>query len=182
MRLGGVFDVACALTVYGIKFAELTPESLLHYAWECRRHGITFSSRFGRNTFGGLLAWQVLHAMGHFPPGRPQSIRAATIRGRLTVEEMVDRHSIANRKVRQLLIDYLQRRASELDYSALKGLVARLAGTFWAKIEQIAPGQANLRLDPQVYERWRAAIRLREDGKPRGELPVLVESVQSVGR
>jgi site-specific recombinase XerD len=180
VRLGGVFDVACALTVYGIRFAELTPESLLHYAWECRRHGVTFSYRFGHDTFGGLLVWQVLHAMGHFPPGTPPSIRAATMRGRLTVEEMVDRHAIANRAVRQVLIDYLHRRAGELDYSTLKGLVARLAGTFWAKIEQIAPGQPDLRLDPQVYERWRAAIRVREDGRPRVQGDEILLSVRSL--
>jgi integrase len=180
VRLGGVFDVACALTVFGIRFDELTPEAVLHYAWECRRHGVTFTSRVGRNTFGGLLVWQVLHGMGHFPPGTPQSIRAATIRGRLTVEEMVGRHTIANRAVRQLLIDYLQRRAGELDYSTLKGLVARLAGTFWAKIEQIAPGQADLRLDPQVYDQWRAAIRLREDGRPRVQGDEILLSVRSL--
>jgi site-specific recombinase XerD len=180
VRLGGVFDIACALTVFGIKFKELTPEALLHYAWECRRHDVTYTSHLGRNTFGGLLAWQVLHAMGHFPPGTPQSIRAASVRGRLTVEEMVDRHPIANRAVRQLLIDYLQRRAGELDYSTMEGLAARLAGTFWAKIEQIAPGQADLRLDQQVYEQWRASIRLREDGRPRVQGDEILLSVRSL--
>lgn len=180
VRLGGIFDVACALTVFGIRFNELTPEALLHYAWECRRHDVTYTSRLGRNTFGGLLAWQVLHAMGHFPPGTPQSIRAASVRGRLTVEEMVDRHPIANRAVRQLLIDYLQRRAGELDYSTMEGLAARLAGTFWAKIEQIAPGQVDLRLDQQVYEQWRACIRLREDGRPRMQGDEILLSVRSL--
>jgi hypothetical protein len=42
LRMGAVFDVACALTVYGIRLAELSPEALLHYAWECRRHGLTY--------------------------------------------------------------------------------------------------------------------------------------------
>jgi site-specific recombinase XerD len=180
VRLGGIFDVACALTVFGIRFSELTPEALLHYAWECRRHDVAYTSHLGRNTFGGILAWQVLHDMGHFPPGTPQSIRAATIRGRLTVEEMVDRHSIANRKVRQLLIDYLQRRAGELDYSSLKHLVSRLAGTFWVKVEQISPGQANLRLSVHVYNQWRAAIQLREDGQPRIGVDTILLSVRSL--
>jgi hypothetical protein len=180
VRLGGAFDVACALTVFGIRFNELTAEALLHYAWECRRHGVTFTSRAGHDTFGGLLAWQVLYAMGHFPPGTPRSIRAATVRGRLTVEELVDRHDVANRAVRQLLIDYLQRRPGELDYGTLEWLATRLAGKFWAKIEQIAPGQADLRLDQQVYERWRADIRLREDGLPRLRVEEILLSVRNL--
>ncbi|MBF9132747.1 hypothetical protein I0C86_27885 [Plantactinospora sp. S1510] len=77
MHMTATFDVACALTIYGIPLAELTAQALLHYAWECRRHGVTYKNRGNRDTFGGLLAWQVLHDIGQFPPGTPQSIRAA---------------------------------------------------------------------------------------------------------
>lgn len=179
-RLGAAFDVACILTVFGIGFNDLTPEGVLHYAWECRRHDVAYMHRHGQNTFGGLLVWQVLHAMGRFPPGTPHSMRAASIRGRRTVEEMVDRHPIANRAVRQLLIDYLQRRTGELDYATLEVLATRLAGTFWARIEQISPGQPDLRLDRHVYDQWRASIRLREDGRPRMQVDQILLSVRSL--
>ncbi len=180
VRRGAVFDIACALTVFGIGFEDLTPQALLHYAWECRRHDVAFTSRQCHNTFGGLLAWQVLHAMGLFPPGTPPSIRAAGARGRLTVEEMVDRHPIVNRAVRQLLIDYLERRAGDLDYSSLQHLTALLGGNFWVKVEQIAPGQAGLRLSAYVYDQWRASIRLREDGQPRLGVDSVLLAVRSL--
>jgi site-specific recombinase XerD len=179
-RLGAVFDVACALTVFGIRFSELTPEALLHYAWECRHYDVTYAHRQGRqNTFGALLAWNVLYTTGHFPPGTPPSIRSASVRGRLTVQEMVDRHPIANRAMRDLLIDYLERRTGDLDYGTLEKLARLLAGTFWTKIEEIAPGQMNLRLNQQVYQEWRASLQLRRDGRPRIQVDNILLSVRS---
>jgi integrase len=179
LGMAATFDVACALTVFGIPLAELTPQALLHYAWECRRHALTYRSRSGPDTFGGLLAWQVLHDIGHFPPGTPQSIRAAGQAGKRTVEELVDLHDIQNTAVRDLLVQYLRRRQPGIGYSTLRALATRLVGLFWCKVEQINPGQADLQIAGHVYDQWKAAIRTRGDGKPRVNVDPVLLTVRS---
>ena len=67
-----LFDVAVALTTQGIELADLTPAVFLHYAWECRRQGLVLGARGAGSRFPGHLAWQVLHAMGHFPSQGPR--------------------------------------------------------------------------------------------------------------
>ncbi|CCH32913.1 hypothetical protein ABZ816_38805 [Actinosynnema sp. NPDC047251] len=125
-----LFDVAVALTTQGIALADLTPAALLHYAWECRRQGLVLGARGAGSRFPGHLAWQALHAMGHFPPQGPSTLKAALLTGRLTVEEMVDRYPIRQSGIRQLLIAYLERRRPELDYSTLDNLSRHLASHF----------------------------------------------------
>jgi hypothetical protein len=155
----------------GIALADLTPEAFLHYVWESRDHGLAFKGRgeTGRGQFPGQLAWQVLHDMGHFPSGTPATLRAAVLSGRRTVEELVDRYDIRHRGVRQLLLDYLRRREPEVDYSALDQLSRSLAGLFWAKIEALAPGQPDLRIDADLYTRWREAVGTHQDGRRQRE-------------
>jgi len=178
-RATAAFDVACALTLYGIRFAELTPAAMLHYAWQCRRYGVGAYKRGQHETFSGQLAWQVLREIGHFPPDTPPTIHAAGQRGQLSVTELVDRYPIANPAVRQLLIDYLHRRATAMDYSSLTNLARWVAGVFWSRIEQIAPGQPDLRIAGHVYDQWRVAINLRDNGKPRLSIDPILLSVRS---
>lgn len=178
-RAAAALDVCCALTLYGIRLAELTPAALLHYAWQCHRHGTGAYKRGRHERFSGQLAWQALRQLGHFPADTPPTIHAAGQRGQLTVTELVDRYPITNPAVRQLLIDYLHRRATTLDYSSLTNLARWLAGVFWSKIEQIAPGQADLRIPGHVYDQWRAAINLRDDGRARLSIDPILLSVRS---
>jgi hypothetical protein len=105
--------------------------------------------------------------MGQFPAQAPPTIRAALLRGRLSVEQLVDRYTIANQAVRALLIEYFGRRAVDTDYSTLSSPVLALAHHFWEKIEAINPGQAALRIAPEVYAAWRQQVTVRADGKPR---------------
>lgn len=135
-----LFDVAAAVTTQGIALAELTPAAFLHYAWECRRQGLVLGARGAGSRFPGHLAWQALHAMGHFPPNGPATLKAALLTGRLTVQEMVGRYRIRHAGVRQLLVSYLERRQPELDYSTLDNLSRHLASHFWSVIEELAPG------------------------------------------
>jgi hypothetical protein len=178
-RLTAAFDVTCALTLFGIRFAELTPAGLLHYAWQCRRGRVGPYRRGQQATFAGQLAWQALRDIGHFPPETPPSLLAAGQRGQLSVTELVDRYPIAHRPMRQLLIEYLTRRAAAMDYSSLVGLARWLAGVFWAKIEQISLGQDSLHIPGHVYDQWRASITLREDGQPRLSVDPILLSVRS---
>ena len=137
-----LFDVAVALTTQGIALADLTPGAFLHYVWQSRDQGLNMKARGKQNRgqFPGQLAWPVLHEMGQFPPASPATVRAAVLTGRRTLEELVDRYDIRHQGVRQLILDYLARRRSELDYSSLDQHARSLAGVFWAKIEALAPG------------------------------------------
>jgi integrase len=179
-RREALFDLCCLLTVQGIALADLTPAALLHHGHETRR--VTAAMRPGNkaaNRFAGLSAWNVLHRMGHFPPGTPATMRAALHRGQLSVEQMVDRYPIRNKSVRQLLIDYFTRRSADCDYASLSHLVLELAHHFWEKIERINPQQADLRIAPDVYAAWRQLISTRDDGTPRARVDSIVIIVRS---
>jgi site-specific recombinase XerD len=153
-------DVCHLLTVQGIAFADLTPAAMLHYAHEVRRLNRTGPRRAQRRTrFPGLTAWNVLHAMGQFPANTPETMREALLRGQLSVEELVDRYTIANHSVRELLIEYLQRRKADSDYVTIGHLARLLADHFWAGIEKANPGQVDLRIDAATYQRWRESIK-----------------------
>jgi site-specific recombinase XerD len=179
-RRQALFDVCCLLTVQGIALADLTPAALLHHGHDTRR--VTALMRPGRkdaNRFAGLSAWNVLHRMGHFPPGTPATMRAALHRGQLSVEQLVDRYPIRNRSVRQLLIDYFTRRSADADYASVSHLVLGLAHHFWEKIERINPTQADLRITPEVYATWRHLISTLDDGTPRAGQDGIVIIVRS---
>ncbi|SFO73794.1 hypothetical protein SAMN04489713_10958 [Actinomadura madurae] len=177
-----LFDVAVALTTQGIALTDLTPEAFLHYIWQSRDQGLTMKARGKQNRgqFPGQLAWPILHEMGLFPSTAPATVRAAVLPRRRTLEELVDRYAIQHQGVRQLILDYLARRRSELDYSSLDQHARSLAGAFWAKIEALSPGQPDLRIDADLYERWREALNIREDGQgKRHEVERILRTVRS---
>lgn len=177
-----LFDVAVALTTQGIALSDLTPEAFLHYIWQSRDQGLTMKARGKQNRgqFPGQLARPVLHEMGLFPPGAPTTVRAAVLPGRRTLEELVDRYTIRHQGVRQLILDYLARRRGELDYSSLDQQARSLVGAFWAKIEALAPGHPDLRIDAELYQRWREALGTREDGQGRRlEIERILRTVRS---
>ncbi|MFE2560797.1 tyrosine-type recombinase/integrase [Streptomyces sp. NPDC059352] len=175
-----LFDVCYLLAVQGIGFADLTPASLLHHAHASRaakavlRHG-----KKDANVFAGRAAWNVLHAMGHFPVSTPATMRQALHRGQLTLEELVDRHSIRNQSVRRLLLDYFHRRKSDTDYASLVHLVRHVAHLFWARIEEINPEQEDLNIPADLYSSWRQQISMRHDGKPRIGVDTIIIAVRS---
>lgn len=162
-----LFDVCCALTTQGIALTDLTPEGLLHYANEYRRHHLVGGARTGSNRFAGLLAWEILHQMGHFPPDTPPTLRSFIYKGQRTPEQMVDHYGVRDPEIRQLIIDYLLRRQNDTDYNTRDGLARAIAGRFWATIERLAPGHRSLTIPPELYDQWRTHIRLRRDGTPR---------------
>ncbi|MEU9547205.1 tyrosine-type recombinase/integrase [Streptomyces mirabilis] len=157
------FDVCCALTVFGIDLKDLTPEALLHYSVESRKHDLTG----GNGCFGATLSWPILHEMGQFPSSTPRSLRGAVTRGQIPVDEAVDRHNVRNREVRDLLVEYIRRRSAGLDYSTLRQLTNLLVGVFWKQIEKINPGQKDLRLSEETFTAWKEWLMVLPDGKPR---------------
>jgi hypothetical protein len=134
-------DVCCALTTQGLALVDLTPEALLFYANECRRLNLVVSARPDSNRFAGLLAWDILHGMGHFPPGTPPTLRTDIYKGQRSPEEMVDFYGVRDPEIRQLIVDYIVRRQGDTDYVTREGLARAIAGSFWSEIEKIAPGQ-----------------------------------------
>jgi hypothetical protein len=68
-------------------------------------------------------AWPVLHDMGLIPAWAPRTLQDARIRGRRSVEDLVDRHKLRNREIRDLMVEYLRRRSAEVDYATTENLV-----------------------------------------------------------
>lgn len=160
------FDIACALTTQGIALDHLTPAALLHYSLENKRLGLTHGANKDTTRFAALGAWEILHKMGHFPPGTAPTLRTYIYDGQRTVEELVDRYNITNAGIRQLLIDYLTRRKADTDYITLEGLARNLTSLFWSIIEELNPQQEDLHLTQELYDQWRAELRYwRKDGK-----------------
>lgn len=175
-----IADIGSLLTVQGVALADVTPESLLHHGHENRAvRAILHPGEKVANRFICRGAWNVLHRMGHFPPATPQTMREAMLRGQQTVTELVDRYTVQNQAVRQLLIDYLTRRRADSDYSTLTTLTINLVKNFWCRIEQLNPGQPDLRIPPDVYATWRDQVRFRDDGTPRVQFMDIVIGVRS---
>ncbi|MFE7712468.1 hypothetical protein ACFU6I_43575 [Streptomyces sp. NPDC057486] len=161
------FDVMVPLTVFGIDITDLTLEALLHYAVESRKYGVTAGESGGDGCSAATQAWPILSDMGHFPASTPRTLRAAVVKGQRPVAELVDKHKIRNRGVRDLLVHYISRRSVEVDYSTLQGLVTNLVRLFWKVIEDFNPDQADLRLSPEAVTYWKESLLVRPDGKPR---------------
>jgi site-specific recombinase XerD len=172
-----VFDVCCALTTQGIAYTELTPEAFLHYSIGTRE------GRFAQYTYGnyvGHLAWQVMYDTGHFPRSTPATLRACLRAPQLTPSELVDQHGVTNPEVRQLLVDYIERRSHDLDYGTTASLATLLVLNFWKTVEAINADQQDLRLSQDTYQAWREAIRVRHDGKSRSDEDRILVAVRAL--
>jgi hypothetical protein len=121
-RRNALSQLCRALTVFGIDLADLTPGGLLQWANDHPGSGIA-------------VAWPLLHDMGRIPAWAPRTLQDARIRGRYSIEELVDRQRLRNHAVRDLLVDYIRRRSPELDYATMENLVRSLAGHFWKLVE-----------------------------------------------
>lgn len=103
--------------------------------------------------------WYVLLLRaGILPPGSPPSIWAASRRGQLTVEELVDGYDVECRPVRDLLIDYLHERQPGMDYASLRQLATKLVLLFWRDLELHEPGIDSLQLSQQMVRGWKSRL------------------------
>ncbi|WP_219589317.1 tyrosine-type recombinase/integrase [Gordonia terrae] len=173
-----VFDVCAALTYQGIPFADLTPEAFMAYAVHTREIAGRNGEHLGK--YVGHLAWQVLHDCGHFRASAPPTLRGALRAPQLTTTQMVDQYPVRNQEVRQLLIDYLDRRGAEVDYASLTRQAHLITKLFWLAVEQISPNQGDLRLSQEVYAEWRSAITVCDDGSPRTDQAGILSAVRTM--
>jgi site-specific recombinase XerD len=153
----------------GKRLGDISAEDVLdcHYAVRARRKPGTPSEAL----------WRALHGLGIITG--PARLKAAMSRGQLSVEELVDRHRLACRPVRDLLVDYVRERAPAMDYGSLSNLTHWLAELFWGDLERHHPGIDSLRLPPDVATAWKQRIATQPDGRPRGERYGLLTAVRA---
>ncbi|MGH3420610.1 MAG: hypothetical protein ACRDOD_13620, partial [Streptosporangiaceae bacterium] len=173
-KLAARFDITAAMTTSGICLAGMTPQGLLCYGIQSRP-----LVPAGVHGMPGRQAWHFLHLMGHFPASVPATMRWPAYRGQRSVTEMAGRYEFSNAGVRDLLIDYITRRAAGIDYSTTETLAQALAGLFWSAIETINPAQQDLRLSQATCEQWKAEISVLPDGQPRKNFDALQLTVRS---
>ena len=105
--------------------------------------------------------YQLLHQMGVFGPGAPTTLRAFGTCGQLSPAQLIDRHGIVCRPVRDLLVAYLAERQPMLDHTTLRNLAFNLGGLFWRDLERHHPGIASLSLAPEVSAAWKQRMTMK---------------------
>lgn len=147
----GLTAIAKMVIHTGRDTARLTARDVYEY----RAHGINGQ---GQAPVGTYAAWELLRGAGVLTGVGPlgEELR----RGQRPTAELVDRHHIQCRAVRDVLIRYLNERRPALDYGTFESLASRLAGTFWADIERHHPGIDTLDLPPEVAEAWKQRMLL----------------------
>lgn len=105
--------------------------------------------------------YRVLHAMGIFGPGSPAALREVRSIGQRTPEELIDRHHLECRAVRDLLVDCLRERQPTLDYGSMRSLASTLGMLFWQDLERHNPGISSLNLSRDVADAWKQRLRAR---------------------
>jgi hypothetical protein len=138
------------------------------------------------------LFYSTLRDLGIFPPDAPTSMQyLRTYAGQVSVEQLVDRHSLHCGPVRDLIVDYLRERQPALDYNSLQSLSRVLSLHFWKNLELHQPGIESIRLSREVASAWKERIRTKvthqrqpggsiaEISSPRGTAIELLTSVRA---
>jgi integrase len=92
------------------------------------------------------------------PEGSPPTVWAASRRGQLSVEELVDGYQLDCQSVRDLLVDYLHERRASMDYVSLRQLSSKLVLLFWRDLELHEPGIDSLHLSDQMARDWKQRL------------------------
>ena len=112
----------------------------------------------------------LLRELGILAADSPPTIHAASRRGQLTIQEIVDGYDIAHRPIRDLFVDYLHERAAGLDYSTIRQLASKLILLFWRDLELNEPGIDSLHLSDTAARSWKQRLgQVRHGNHRRGE-------------
>jgi hypothetical protein len=109
---------------------------------------------------GAADCYRLLRQLGIFGPATPIRLRELRTAGQRTPGEMIDRHNLACRPIRDLLVDYLRERQPAIDYASLEQLARRL-GMFWEDLEAHHPGIDSLHLSTEVADAWKQRLRTK---------------------
>lgn len=120
---------------------------------EAYRAQMGYSSRQHSHWYRLLLQGGIL------PADSPPSINAASRRGQLSAEELVDGYQVACAPIRKLLVDYLRERQAGMDYTSLRQLASKLVLLFWRDLELNEPGIDSIHLSDDVARRWKERLR-----------------------
>lgn len=132
----------------------------------------------GRTVMALPLAYDILHTVGGLKDS-PPTLREARARGQLTPAELIDRHPIANRAVRDVLVHYIAERSSVLDYGSLVNHAQTLADLFWGDLQRHHPAISSLDLPDEVAQAWEQRVRVLPDGRPRRTAHAVFLAVRS---
>lgn len=102
--------------------------------------------------------YTLLREAAILPADSPPTIFAASRRGQLTIEEMVDRYGVACRPIRDLFVAYLYERRPAMDYNSIRYLAAKLVLLFWRDLEIHEAGIDSLHLSDEVSRRWKTRL------------------------
>lgn len=117
------------------------------------------------------LWYLLLVQAGILPPGSSPTIWAASRRGQLSIEELVDGYRVKCRPIRNLFVDYLHERQAGMDYTSVRSLTTMLVLLFWRDLEIHEPGIDSLRLSDDAARAWKQRLRTVRYGNHRvGEL------------
>ena len=164
MKAAALRRAATILAVKGGGLRDIT-------VGDCLELSVVIDGRSVRKN-RGMGFYQLLHTMGVFGPDAPSTIRAFGGTGQLSPAQLIDRHDIACRPIRDVLVDYLQDRQPMLDYPTMENLASSLGGLFWRDLERHHPGIDSLHLQPGVAAGWkqRAMFKTRRVTGPGGEI------------
>ncbi|MGW2283443.1 hypothetical protein [Streptomyces phaeochromogenes] len=132
----------------------------------------------GRTVMALPLAYDILHAAGGLKDS-PPTLREAQARGQLTPAELIDRHPITNRSVRDVLVHYIAERSAVLDYGSLVNHAQMLADLFWGDLQRHHPAISSLSLPDEVAQAWKQRVRVLPDGRPRRTAHAVFLAVRS---
>ena len=93
------------------------------------------------------------------PATAAPTIYAASRRGQLSIEELVDGYDVACRPVRDLFVNYLRERQPGLDYSTIRQLTSKLVLLFWRDLELHEPAIASLHLSDEAARGWKERLQ-----------------------
>lgn len=102
--------------------------------------------------------YTLLREAAILPAESPPTIFAASRRGQLTIEEMVDRYDVVCRPIRDLFVAYLYERRAAMDYNSIRYLASKLVLLFWRDLEIHEPGIDSLHLTDEVARRWKTRL------------------------
>lgn len=105
------------------------------------------------------LWYTLLREEGILPVDSLPTIFAASRRGQLTIEDIVDGYDVACRPVRDMFVDYLHERQPGLDYKTIRSLAIKLILLFWKDLELHHAGIDSLHLDDAVARAWKERLR-----------------------
>ncbi|MGH3233229.1 MAG: tyrosine-type recombinase/integrase [Streptosporangiaceae bacterium] len=133
---------------------------------------------------GKHLYYALLAETGVFGPGAPPRLKAVMVLGQRSPAELIDRHEISCRPIRDLLVGYLTDRTVDVDYVTLEDMARSLGLLFWKDLEQHHPGISSLRLDAQTAAAWKERVsvvpaRGSQPARPRINVHIVLSSVRA---